>query len=82
MAGDGAVITDLRQLNGASARVAEFAVKVCHPKVVSYSYSQNGQKKVSEYFVCRLVSGMEHDYIEGCVRGSQDQVQAAGRLSE
>ena len=73
----GEALTDLRQLNAASARIAEFAVKVCYPKVIQYQFVQNGQQKLAQYFSCRLTSGTEHDYCEGCVRGSKEQVQSA-----
>ena len=73
----GEALTDLRQLNVASARIAEFAVKVCHPKVIQYQFVQSGQRKLAQYFSCRLTSATEHDYCEGCVRGSKEQVQSA-----
>ena len=65
------VVRDLWSLNGVSAKVAAFAVRVCHPQLVSYTFQRNGVQKDGRLFCCRLVT--DHGYIEGQDRKAPEQ---------
>lgn len=71
MAEKASVVRDLWSLNGSSAKVAAFAVRVCHPQLVKHTFQKHGLQKDGRFFCCCLVT--DHGYIEGQDRKAPEQ---------
>jgi len=79
MAGAQTQCLDLHFLSKSSAKVAAFAVRVCHGRCVEYHYvqKQNSKQITGHKFEAHLVGIKAESYCVGYVRGSPDTCKAA-----
>ena len=71
--------TELHALNKASARIAQFLVRVCDPQAIDYEFKskRDGSMVKQRKFECLLVGEKPASYCIGALKGSQKEVQAA-----